>query len=244
MNFASSAHLLSLWDQAQGEKPGRQGLILLMRLADLTPEKAGEYRVGERDAFLLRIRKQLFGSQAEAAATCPACGDVSEFSFDVDALMVTPQETMAEEYTFGPYQFALRCPTALDASLVCSAPGLGAAEEFLLGKCLRYVRHGDDYVSPDQYRLLPRDVRGFISATLERCDPQAAAVFEIQCRVCGTNWTELFDVVSFLWAEIADTAARALREVHELATSYGWAESEIVNMHPARRRFYLSMGNA
>jgi hypothetical protein len=106
---------------------------------------------------------------------------------------------------------------------VCSAEGIDAAEEMLLRQCLRQVRCGEDTIAPAEYVLLPSDVRNFISAAMEKADPQAATEFQMRCPSCGSEWLETFDVVSFLWTEIADAAARVFREVHDLAVYYGCA---------------------
>jgi hypothetical protein len=49
----------------------------------------------------------------------------------------------------------------------------------------------------------------------------------------------MFDIVSFLWTEIAAEAKRLLREVHILASAYGWREADIFSLSPLRRQFYL-----
>jgi hypothetical protein len=47
--------------------------------------------------------------------------------------------------------------------------------------------------------------------------------------------------VSFFWNEINTWAYRMLRDVHALATAYGWREADIVAMSPWRRQVYLDM---
>ena len=73
-------------------------------------------------------------------------------------------------------------------------------------------------------------------ATSESC---ADVSFALQCVACGHDWQLGFDIVAFLWREISSLAQRYLYEVHALAWAYGWSESDILAMTPARRRFYL-----
>ena len=51
----------------------------------------------------------------------------------------------------------------------------------------------------------------------------------------------LFDILSFFWGEIQICARRLLREVHALASAYGWTESEILSLSTTRRHAYLEM---
>jgi hypothetical protein len=47
--------------------------------------------------------------------------------------------------------------------------------------------------------------------------------------------------VSFFWQELDDWADRVLRDVHELASAYGWPENEILALSPRRRQCYLDL---
>ena len=47
-----------------------------------------------------------------------------------------------------------------------------------------------------------------------------------------------------LWAEISARAQHLLREVHLLASAYGWSEQQILELSPTRRASYLRMVSA
>jgi hypothetical protein len=51
----------------------------------------------------------------------------------------------------------------------------------------------------------------------------------------------MFDIVPYLWTEINAWAMRLLREIHSLATAYGWREADILAMSAVRRHWYLEM---
>jgi hypothetical protein len=51
----------------------------------------------------------------------------------------------------------------------------------------------------------------------------------------------LFDMLAYFWSEIQMGARRLLREIHVLASAYGWRESEILTLSAARRRAYLEL---
>jgi hypothetical protein len=47
--------------------------------------------------------------------------------------------------------------------------------------------------------------------------------------------------VAFFWKEINHWANRILREVHLLASTYGWSEADILALTPTRRQWYLAL---
>ena len=64
---------------------------------------------------------------------------------------------------------------------------------------------------------------------------------QLDCPACALIWQSPFDVVSFLWSELDAWARRMLREIHILASHYGWSEAEIVALSPQRRRHYREL---
>jgi hypothetical protein len=76
---------------------------------------------------------------------------------------------------------------------------------------------------------------------MERADPRGRIQFALDCPACLKHWEETFDITSFFWSEVSAWALRQLREVHVIASTYGWSEAEILALGPARRRAYLEM---
>jgi hypothetical protein len=88
---------------------------------------------------------------------------------------------------------------------------------------------------------LPQDVMQELVDEMARADPLADIQFMLACPFCGRKWQAVFDIVSVLWSEIDTWAHRTLRDVHTLALSYGWSESDILALSPSRRQIYLDM---
>jgi hypothetical protein len=88
---------------------------------------------------------------------------------------------------------------------------------------------------------LPGEVVAAVAARMAEADPQAEVQLALTCPVCAYRWQATFDILSFFWQEINDWAQRILREVHTLATAYGWREADILALSPRRRQFYLEM---
>lgn len=88
---------------------------------------------------------------------------------------------------------------------------------------------------------LPESVITALSQRMAGADPQADVHLALDCPDCGHQWRAAFDIVSFFWSEIGVWAKRVLREVHILASAYGWREDDILAMSPWRRQVYLEM---
>ena len=77
--------------------------------------------------------------------------------------------------------------------------------------------------------------------TFDRLQADAEISIELICPECGTSRSVDLDIGRFLWTEIRSAAMRLMRDVHVLASAYGWQESAILAMSDTRRRTYLEM---
>jgi hypothetical protein len=91
---------------------------------------------------------------------------------------------------------------------------------------------------------LPAAVVDAVAKEMAEADPQADVQVAVACPMCGHRGRATFDIVSFLWSEVDAWACRILREVHTLASAYGWCERDILALSPVRRQFYLAMVGA
>ena len=90
-------------------------------------------------------------------------------------------------------------------------------------------------------RELPPEIVDAAVARIAELDPQADTQLAVNCAQCGVQNRVPFDIAAFLWREIEDFAVRIMRDVHALASAYGWDERRILEMNPMRRRCYLEM---
>ena len=102
----------------------------------------------------------------------------------------------------------------------------------MLRRCLA------DTTLPDP---LPDDLAEELAAQIAALDPRARIELDLTCAACGHAWPAVFDIASFLWAEISAWAHRTLRDVHAIASAYGWHEADILAMSPLRRQCYLEL---
>lgn len=239
MRALSASELVDIWERGWNQPPVQRALALL---AAAFPETSGdilaELSISQRDLYLLTLREQTFGSQLTGLTTCPECDARLELSFDVKDIRVElPSEfTEVHSLNVSDYQVRFRVPNSLDLSALTSTSSLSAARQLLFERCLLSVQRDGEAI--DQ---LPVEVVDAVSARMAEVDPQADVRLALKCPACRHNWEAIFDIVSFFWNEINAWALRILREVHTLASAYGWRESEILALSPWRRQFYLEM---
>ena len=115
---------------------------------------------------------------------------------------------------------------------------LDGARATLLTGCIASATRDGEVIEAS---ALPSEVLDTVVARLRQLDPQADVALDLTCPQCQHGWREPFDIVTFFWSEVAVAARRLLVEVHDLASAYGWSESEILHLSPARRDAYLEM---
>lgn len=240
----AEARLLEVWERGLSETPAERALTLLSAAYPGTSRAAlADLSVGQRDAALLRLREALFGEELTGLVTCPACGASLELAFRaVDLLVSAPAPGDAPlALAHAGYAIHFRLPTAGDLRAV-EALGpeadLATAREVVLARCYAGGTHRDE---PVPFEALPDAVRQGMVAAMAEADAQADVQLALTCPTCDHAWHVAFDVVPFLWQELHAWALRTLREVHALASAYGWSERDILAMHPWRRQVYLEM---
>jgi hypothetical protein len=231
----SPSVLLNAWDEGAGQSaPARAVILLTAARPERTAAEWTAVSVGERDHALLCLREELFGPRIEAAIECPECGERLELAFTPGDI-TTPVALSSEEtlhLSVEGYDLTYRLPATADLLAIA---GCGRAD--LLDRCVQ-ARRGGEIVKAGE---LPEPVSRAVSQAMADADPRADVRLALDCPACSHRWQAMFDIVSFLWGEVEDWALQTLREVHALASAYGWSEREILSLSLRRRRMYLDM---
>jgi len=244
MHALSASELLEAWERGLGQPPLQRALTLLAAACSDTPLEVLEHlSLGQRDARLLILREWTFGPQLVSLATCLGCQERLELTFNLADLRVVPAAEPGETLSLnvGGYAMRFRLPNSQDLAMITHQSDVTTTRQILLGRCLLTAHHDGQQQSADQ---LPPHVVNAIVEHMARADPQADVRLSLVCPQCGQQWQVAFDIASFFWSEINAWANRILREVHILASRYGWSEMDILALSPWRRQFYLDMVNA
>jgi hypothetical protein len=231
---------LDAWERGQRSDPQGRALALLSAvLPDVGREPLARLPVGQRDALLMRLRERTFGTQIKGFAQCPKCGVRLEFPLDLRAYDVAgslEHRLTPQALTVDGYEVHFRVPDSVDLAFIAQFPDEETARLMLLGRCVLSAAKGGRPVAPQE---LPEPVIESIGRRMEELDPLSYLSLSIDCARCNHQWLVLLDIGTLLWQEVSRSAEQLLGDVHTLALSYGWSESEILAMSEARRRFYL-----
>ena len=250
MERMSPSALLDVWEQGVAQPAVHKALLLLHALLpDESPEALAARSIGQRNSLLLTLREWLFGAQFESVAMCPECGERLELFFETADIRAEaprePEVTPAPEEALGldvaGYAVQFRLPNSADLASVMGYEDPAAAQRVLLARCVLSVDHAGVPVDGDTPETLPAEVVDAIVDGMEQADPQANIVLALTCPACGHEWQAVLDILTYVWDELDAWARRALREVHYLASTYGWSEAEILNLRPWRRQIYMDL---
>jgi hypothetical protein len=263
MRALSAADLLTVWERAAHDGPIQRALALLSAACPECNEASlARVSIGRRDALLLHLRESTFGPRLTGIVRCATCDEPIELAVlaadlasqgaaharaaiahpgkpSVAAKMAASDVDVDEaaDVEIDGYTLRVRPPNSADM-LAASHADLARARVELLRRCVLSVRR-DGMVSKAQ--ALPESVLSGVEQHLAHVDPQADLRLRLTCPACGQLTTTVLDIVSFFWREIDAWACRMLREVHTLASAYGWTEEAILALTPLRRQCYLEL---
>jgi hypothetical protein len=241
MYALSASELLSLWERGLPQHGVERALMLLCATSpETSPEALAQLSIGARDARLLRLHERTFGPRLMSIAACPQCSERLEFNFSVEEIAVGPENGEQSRFSLsvGGYEVQFRLPDSLDLLAIASGADIAHAERFLLARCLLSARLEGGEKTIDE---LPPEVIEAVLDEMGRVDSQSDVQLDLRCPQCSHLWQLPFDIVSFFWSELNAWAQRILREVHALASAYGWREEEILALSAWRRQVYLGM---
>lgn len=243
MGPLSAPELLNVWERGLAAPPYLQALAIVSAASpDIPPENLARWCIGRRDAALLRLREWAFGPDLAMVARCPRCELRLEMTVPVASLRTPGSTSENPEFTLARNGYVLRCRTPNSEDLAaCRETDSSQWQRTMLGRCALESRRESDPIAVEQ---LPGALIEAAIARMAEVDPQAQTTLALSCPECAYRWDEEFDITSFFWAEIDAWARRLLREVHVLASAYGWRESDILPLSPTRRQIYLAMAQA
>lgn len=242
MHTLSTRELLDVWERGLAHANERWALLLLeAAFPDWTLQELERLSVGERDARLLTLRAWAFGGGFTSLAACPACAEQLELSFEAGDVRAPPRSVNGPFLlSVGDHEVEFRLPDSLDLVAVSANVDVDEARSELFARRLSSARRGGEEVAASE---LPPEVSDAVSEEMDRLDPQGNVRLSVSCPRCGHGWQALFDICSYLRSELDSWARRLLREVHLLASAYGWRESDTLALSPRRRRLYVQMVN-
>ncbi|MEP7270478.1 MAG: hypothetical protein ABI882_03190 [Acidobacteriota bacterium] len=203
--------------------------------------ETAKWAIPHRDAELLNLREQLFGKKLDAVVRCVACGEQAEIEFSIDNMRGAFADSRTEANSVNHsrtmqidgHRVRYRAPNSEDLAAICGVGDMAAARSMLFERCIEFR----GAMSGSANAALAERVLDRLSREHGWTDTRVS----FDCPGCGTTRQAPFDIASFLWREVDDWARRMLREIHLLASRYGWSENDILSMNARRRQAYVEM---
>lgn len=240
MRPLSTHQLLGVWEHGLGQPPTSRALLLLGAAdRDHSSHDLAMLSIGQRDSALLELRTLTFGPLLHGLATCPTCDQQVELELAADDLQTLHQaESGVLELHDEHYHIQFRLPNSLD--LVALRPGedLALLQRHLAEGCIIEASVDGERCPAGQ---LPEPALAAISEKMALADPLADIELMLHCPACMRDWSIIFDIVTFFWREIDAWAHQMLRDIHILASAYGWSEHAILSLNDRRRAYYLEL---
>jgi hypothetical protein len=187
--------------------------------------------VTDFEILLLRVREMVIGGTVSSDVACPTCRERVEISFRIGDYIAAIRPNTPRGVARGSRDGWLvldgaewRLPLVADLLVVRDAPAPGPA---LRALC--------------QAPGTPPRMRSRIERAISRMAPEVTGHVGGACPSCGATLEALFDVTTFVVAELRRVAAGVYAEVHALAAAYGWSEAAILALPGARRRRYAEL---
>jgi hypothetical protein len=211
---------------------------LLDRLVELAPEdawQAVELTAADRDRLLATIYRSTYGQRIDSTSRCTECGSLFDLAFSLDDLIAavdgTPASQIAVPLPDGTFRTVdgvrFRLPSGEDEIAVAALPP-EEAEQALLERCLVEAPMG-------------ANTRAAVEEAIEEIAPVLDLDLNTACPECGVRQVVHFDMQFYLLRALEQERAHIAREIHRLATAYGWSLQEILSLRRSERRMFVEL---
>jgi hypothetical protein len=235
-----SAHrILEVWEQGvSGTVEDKTLALLSLAESELSKAMLAERVLGERNKNLLDLHQRLFGSTLQAYVECNKCGEALELEFGLDEFGFDSINDLPETHSISIENIIaqVRLPNSHDLVALESLNDIEEGRYLLFSRCVLELRRDDSIFVLHE---LNEDEMNQLEEAISGLDPRMEILFNLQCPQCTHTWQSPLDIGSFLWNEYDTYARKLLEDVHTLASSYGWSETDILTMSQQRRRYYL-----
>ncbi len=240
----SKQQLLEVWEYGRNQHPVDQALTLLSFTSpDQTRNELAELSIGQRDIRLLALHERIFGEKISCDGDCPDCKQAVDISFTTKEIQTpsTVQGQQETELKWDDFKITYRLPNSWDLAVIANSIDEESARQLLIERCLVKINRKGISIAASE---LSEQAILKTEQAIAKSDPQAEILLDMNCPECDTEWQLLFDIVTFLWTEITVKAKRLLEEIHTLAKTYGWTETNILELSDVRRHIYLEMASS
>lgn len=190
---------------------------------------AVDLAAADRDRMLAIVYERAFGDRIESTLTCTRCTQPVDLHFSLRQLTASLNDPCGVEglRPLGSARFEavggarFRVPTGRD-ELDAADFEQNEAESLLLNRCAE----GGAWPGG----------AGAFQEMLDEVAPLIDLELTASCAECGYPHTIQFDIQSYLLGALLGERSRLIREIHRVATAYGWCLDDILSLTRSERR--------
>jgi hypothetical protein len=192
----------------------------------------------DRDRLLAHVYSRNFGRKVQSTVRCVHCRELFDLEFDIEQLarVLDPPwpacvEALADRTFRLPMGVRFRLPTGEDEVWLSETCGTEPERALaLLQRCLIEPQEG----------VSERELAA-VEEAMEEIAPVLDLDLGAQCPECRTKQPVYFSVQFYLLRAIQQGWKQTVREVHLLATAYGWTLQEILGLPRSQRRQFVQL---
>ncbi|MEL6655206.1 MAG: hypothetical protein AAFR36_02130 [Bacteroidota bacterium] len=196
---------------------------------------ARQLPIAERDCLLAALYGRYFGTTISSTIKCIHCGESIDIDFSLPDMVAhqwnATQESVSWHLGEGIFQdeegLQFRLPTGEDEIALQYVPPAQINEK-LQERCL--IKTPGDKLETAK-----------LESALEKVAPLLETDLQATCPECGKDQSVYFSMQSYLLNTILQDRSNLFREIHLIASAYGWSREEIVNMGRTERKAYVAM---
>ena len=229
---ARPGETLALWEALASTTPVARGAAVLVALG-AAEGLADAVRMPLASAARAALGElwERAGPEVQTVVTCPDCRAVLDVIIAPGELLAATPDPSDDDATVAVEGVVVRGPTTEDL-LVALASARPSAT--LRQRCVTWPAGVDPFD-------LPPEVHERVGAVAEELTGASALVVRLDCPECDGEVAAEVDPVALLADRVSDEVRDLLGDVAELATAFGWSESEVLALSEVRRRAYLDL---
>ncbi|MEX2565514.1 MAG: hypothetical protein WD431_06200 [Cyclobacteriaceae bacterium] len=190
---------------------------------------AAQIVTAERDRILALLYISIYGEKIASTILCSACGQKFDLDFSLRELLNHYQPTVSVSDN-GKFQLepgiSFRLPNGEDELGIQGLSG-EEAEKQLFERCLL---DGNFDTDNEKVQLKMAELAPVLSMEMQAVCPECSHTQQMQ-----------FDMQSFFLTKLKQERPLLIREIHHIASRYGWSQHEILNLPRNLRKQYAAL---